>query len=163
MPSRWLNGAARRELEELRCHQSSSAGGLCSAIVEVVLPEASPPRERWLTREEAARLLWAAWRYREVQKGTPRIVGHASTSQGSFWLRSTRVRAQVRFAVRALGPTVGRGWIDLDSGVFYRRAAGARETKKRQPPVPLPPELLAHLRRWKRRGQRFCEGRRAWS
>jgi integrase len=71
MPSRWLNGAARRELEELRCHQSSSAGGLCSAIVEVVLPEASPPRERWLTREEAARLLWAAWRYREVQKGTP--------------------------------------------------------------------------------------------
>jgi integrase len=40
--------------------------------------------------------------------------------------------------------------------VFYRRAAGRRETKKRQPPVPLPDQLLAHLRRWKRRGQRFA-------
>jgi integrase len=51
----------------------------------------------------------------------------------------------------ALLPTVGRGYVDLDAGVFYRRAARARETKKRQPPVRLPPRLLAHLRRWQRR------------
>src|SRR5208282_4968764 len=38
----------------------------------------------------------------------------------------------------------------LENGVFYRRPAGRRETKKRQPPVRLPPRLLAHLRRWKR-------------
>ena len=36
------------------------------------------------------------------------------------------------------------------------RPQGRLETKKRQPPIPLPPELLGHLRRWKRRGQRFC-------
>jgi hypothetical protein len=48
-------------------------------------------------------------------------------------------------------PTIGRGYVDLDAGVFYRRAVGARETKKRQPPVRLPPRLLAHLRRWQRR------------
>ena len=36
--------------------------------------------------------------------------------------------------------------------MFYRRAEGARETNKRQPPVRLPPRLLAHLRRWKERG-----------
>jgi integrase len=36
--------------------------------------------------------------------------------------------------------------------VFYRRAQGARETKKRQPPVRLPARLLAHLRRWERLG-----------
>jgi len=30
------------------------------------------------------------------------------------------------------------------------------KTKKRQPPVPLPDQLLAHLRRWKRRGQQFA-------
>ena len=41
-------------------------------------------------------------------------------------------------------------------GVFYRRADGERETKKRKPAVPLPPELHDHLRRWKRRGQRFA-------
>src|SRR5215468_6113341 len=50
----------------------------------------------------------------------------------------------------ALQPTVGRGWIDIARGVFYRRPEGERETKKRKPPVPLPPELHGHLRRWKR-------------
>jgi integrase len=48
-------------------------------------------------------------------------------------------------------PTIGRGHVDLQRGVFYRRAAGARETKKRQPPVRLPDRLLTHLRRWQRR------------
>jgi hypothetical protein len=67
--------AARRELEELRAalnHHRKE--GLCSAIVEVVLPEAAPARERWLTREEAAALLWAAWRYREVRRAGPQCV-----------------------------------------------------------------------------------------
>ena len=36
--------------------------------------------------------------------------------------------------------------------MFYRRAIGRRRTKKRQPPVKLPPRLLAHLRRWERLG-----------
>jgi len=43
--------------------------GLCSQIVDVILPPERPSRERWLTRSEAARLIRAAWRYREVQKG----------------------------------------------------------------------------------------------
>jgi len=50
----------------------------------------------------------------------------------------------------ALMPTIGH--VDLGRGVFYRRALGARETKKRQPPVRLPDRLLTHLRRWKRLG-----------
>jgi len=33
---------------------------------------------------------------------------------------------------------------------------GLRDTKKRRPPAPLPRRLLAHLRRWKRAGQRFA-------
>jgi hypothetical protein len=37
-------------------------------------------------------------------------------------------------------------------GVFYRLAIGKRATNKRQPPVPLPPELLAHMRGWARIG-----------
>ena len=63
---------ARRELEDLRAaiiHHRRE--GLCNAIVDVVLPPKPQPRERWLTRSEAARLIWAAWRYREVQKGSP--------------------------------------------------------------------------------------------
>jgi hypothetical protein len=43
--------AARRELEDLRAAiNHHRREGLCSAIVEIVLPPASPRRERWLTR-----------------------------------------------------------------------------------------------------------------
>jgi integrase len=42
----------------------------------------------------------------------------------------------------------GTSWIDLEHGIFFRRGAGQRETKKRQPPAKLPVRLLAHLRRW---------------
>ena len=34
---------------------------------------------------------------------------------------------------------------------FYRKAIGRRATKKRQTPAPIPPRLLAHMRRWHRR------------
>jgi hypothetical protein len=38
--------------------------------------------------------------------------------------------------------------VDLEHGIFYRTAIGKRATKKRQTPAPIPPRLLAHLRRW---------------
>jgi integrase len=46
----------------------------------------------------------------------------------------------------------GRSYLDLDAGIFYRLADGAAETSKRQPPVPIPPRLMPHLRRWRDRG-----------
>ena len=57
-------------------------------------------------------------------------------------------------AVASASPTraEGRSWVDLDRGLFYRLAEGARATNKRQPPVPLPDSLLAHLRRWNAQG-----------
>jgi len=48
----------------------------------------------------------------------------------------------------AMRPTEGRGHVDLERGVFFRRAPGKLQTKKRQPPVRLPDRLLAHIRRW---------------
>ena len=149
--------AARRELEDPRAAiNHHRREGLCSAIVEVVLPEASPARERWLTREEAARLLWAAWHYREVQKGKP--TGRRSRQHIARFILLALYTGTRAGAIcgAALQPTVGRGWIDVARGVFYRRPEGERETKKRKPPVPLPPELHGHLRRWKRHGQRFA-------
>ena len=63
--------AARRELEDLRSAiNHHRREGLCSEVVSVVLPERPPARERWLTRSEAARLLWAAWRARKVMRAT---------------------------------------------------------------------------------------------
>jgi integrase len=45
----------------------------------------------------------------------------------------------------------GRSHVDLERGNFYRKPIGKRVTKKRQTPAPIPPRLLAHLRRWKDR------------
>jgi hypothetical protein len=67
---RSTDAAARRELEDLRAAiNHHRREGLCSQVIGIVLPDERPPRERWLTRREAAALLRAAWRYREVQKG----------------------------------------------------------------------------------------------
>jgi integrase len=145
--------AARRELEDLRAAiNHHRREGLCSEIVNVVLPDKVSARERWLTRSEVTRLLWAAWRARQVMrdKHTRRAVGrHVARFILVALYTGTRSSAICR---AALMPTIGRGHVDLDRGVFYRRAIGRRQTKKRQPPVRLPPRLLAHLRRWKRLG-----------
>jgi integrase len=122
----------------------------------VVLPEKPIGRDRWCTRSEAARLLWSAWRFREVQKGRPtgrRTRRHVACFILVALYTGTRAGA---VCGAALEPTEGKGWIDLERGIFFRRPAGVRETKKRRPPVPLPRRLLAHLRRWKRLGQRYA-------
>src|SRR5215831_11625478 len=70
--------AARRELEDLRAainHHRQE--GLCSEIVSVVLPEKSRGRDVWLMRSQAARLIWAAWRAKQIMQDrvTKRPVG----------------------------------------------------------------------------------------
>lgn len=153
-PARMVTAAgARRELEDLRSainHHRTE--GLCSEVVGVALPDKSDPREDWLTRSEAARLIWAAWRARQkMGEGiTDRNVGrHVARFVLVGVYTGTRHGA---ICSAALTPAVGRGYVDTDSGVFYRRRQGSRQTKKRQPPVRLPARLLAHLRRWKRLG-----------
>lgn len=154
---RAYQSAARRELEDLRAainlHRRE---GLCREVVEVTLPEASQGRERWLTRSEAARLIWAAWRYREQQnrRATDRYT-RRHVARFILVALYTGSRASV-ITSAALKQTEGRGWIDLERGVFYRRAEGQQETKKRAPAIRLPDRLLAHLRRWKRLGARYA-------
>ncbi len=143
--------AARRELEDLRSAiNHHRREGLCSEVVSVVLPPKADARERWLTRSEAARLIWAAWRSKQVMQDqrTKRAVGrHVARFILVGLYTGTRSSA---ICGAALMPTIGRGHVDLKQGVFYRRAIGRRETNKRQPPVKLPPRLLAHMRRWER-------------
>lgn len=148
--SRPSRSSARRELEDLRSaigyHRKE---GLCREVIEVVLPAKSEPRQRWLTRSEAAHLIWKAYRYREVQKG--HVTGRRSRRHVARFIlvglyTGTRAGA-ICSAAFAAGQ--GQGFLDLDRGVFYRKRGGAAETKKRQPPVRLPDRLLVHLRRWR--------------
>lgn len=150
--------AARRELEELRAainfHRSR---GLHDKIVSVTLPERSPPRERWLTRSEAAQLILSAWRYREVQnyRATDRRTRkHVARFMTVARYMGSRAAVICGASLAARRPT-GEAWVDLANGVFYGRPAGQRETKKRRQTVRVPRALLAHMRRWRAAGQRY--------
>ena|ERR1039458_689013 len=51
---------ARRDLEELRAAiNHHRREGLHDRLISVVAPPRRPSRERWLTRSEAARLIWS--------------------------------------------------------------------------------------------------------
>ena len=158
--SRGSDGGARRDLEDLRAAINHHAKeGLHRGSVRVWLPAKGLPRDRWLTRSEAAALIWACWHYREMQ------TIHRGKNKGQkVATEKRRLRHIARFiligqytgtragAIASASPdaAVGRSYVDLDRGVFYRLAQGKSETNKRQPPVPLPQRLLAHMRRWKR-------------
>ncbi|MBS7697825.1 MULTISPECIES: site-specific integrase [unclassified Chelatococcus] len=155
-------GGARRDLEDLRAAINHHAKqGLHRGVVKVALPEKGTARDRWLTRDEAARLLWVCWRAREEQKR------HRGPDTGKVLPTDKRpLRHVARFillglytgsraaALAAASPSkaIGRSYVDLDRGIFYRLAEGKKATNKRQPPVPIPPHLLAHMRRWQAKG-----------
>jgi integrase len=155
-------GGARRDLEDLRAAINYHASeGLHRGIVKVVLPPKGQPRDRWLTRDEAARLLRACWRYRELQRR-----GRGGTKGPALPTEKRPLRHLARFILIGLYtgtraaaiasaspvPAIGRSFVDLDAGLYYRKPAGSQETKKRRPTVPIPPRLLAHMRRWHERG-----------
>lgn len=155
-------GGARRDLEILRAAiNHHSAENLHYGKVSVWLPEKGEARERWLTRSEAAAMIWKAYRYREIQ------TIHVGPNKGQKVVTDRRpLRHVARFlligcytgtragaiASAAKKRTEGKSFVDLVNGVYYRKAVGKKQTNKRQPPAPLPPRLLAHLRRWDRAG-----------
>jgi integrase len=154
------NGGARRDLEDLRAAIAHHADeGLHRGIVKVKLPKKGDPRDGWLTRDMAAKLLWVCWRAREIQ------TVHRGPDKGKKIETNKRpLRHLARFigiysgtragAIASASPiaAIGRSFVDLDRGVYYRRREGQAVTNKRQPPMPIPPRLLAHLRRWHERG-----------
>jgi integrase len=148
---------ARRELEDLRAAiRHHRQEGLCREVVEVVLPERGAARERWLTRSEAARLLWAASRYRETQgprKGQ-RTRRHIARFIIVALYTGTRASAICRASLGHV--SAGSGYFDLEHGIFYRRGRTERATKKRQPTARMPKRLLAHARRWHANGQTYA-------
>jgi integrase len=94
-------------------------------------PELNEPKERWLTRSEAARLLWAARRHQHLRRMI--LLGLYTGS-----------RPGVLLALR---------WdqVDLAAGLMSRRPKGKAEDKrKKSPKVKLGWRIMAHLKRWKR-------------
>lgn len=111
---------------------------------EVYLPEKPEPHDRWLTRNEAARLLRAARR-------NPRTKHLARFILVSLYTGTRKTAVlRMRFMVNTSG-----GWVDTTGRIMYRRGSLESETKKRRPPIPIPSRLLAHLKRWEASGSRW--------
>jgi len=118
---RGSQSAARRELETLAAainyHIRDMVGGV-QTIFRPVLPDAAPARERWLTRSEAARLIWAAWRKRCDHDGTEK--GRLTSRHIARFIlvglyTGTRAGA---ICSAALIPTIGRGYVNLETGAI---------------------------------------------
>lgn len=146
--------AARRDLEVLGAalrwwHKHRQA---LPSVPSLVMPPRSEPRDRWLSRDEAARLLWAA-RHTEHLKRFILLGLYTGSRSGAIL-------------------SLEWDWIDLERGVMRRRARGQAETStKRTPPVRLGRKILGFLRRWKQgseglvvhyRGRRLQELGSSW-
>lgn len=162
VPPRMVTPAgARRELEDFRAAVNHHAGEeLHLGTVKVHLPAKGVARHRYLRRSEFAAMLWLAWKMREQakvvqgpRKGQPvlsskRPMRHVARFMLVGVYTGSRAAA---ICGAAFEPTPGHGWIDLKSGLFYRRDQNEVETTKRQPTILVPRRLLMHLRRWKRK------------
>lgn len=94
-------------------------------------PESNPPKERWLTKTEAARLLWAARKYEHIKRLV--VLGLKTGSRP--------------------GVILSLQWdqIDFRSGMMSRTRSGeVQDKRKRAPKVKIGRKLMGHLRRWKR-------------
>jgi integrase len=148
---------ARRELETMGAAlMYAYKARKISKPVFVHLPEKAPPKERWLTRSEASRLVAGALGFKAIkfdQAGKPtkwKRTGAPSYHVARFILialyTGTRHEAvlRLRWGVNSAG-----GWFDLENGVLYRKGQGEQETRKRRPPAPIHDDLMPHLRRWR--------------
>jgi len=136
-------GTIRRELGTLRAAlKYCEEEGRLTRAPTVHMPDKPEPKDRWLTREEAAKLLMAARRNKHLAYFI--LIG-----------LYTGTRKEAIMSLAFTPHTVG-GWIDCDSGVIYRRAQDMRQTSKRKPPARMPRKLLGHMRRLKAKGQRWA-------
>jgi len=140
------DGTARRELGTLAAAVAWCRGeGLLTEAVPVVLPDKPEPRERWLTRSEAARLLRAARKLKRSKGYLPLFI-----LLGLYCGARKEALLTLQWQPNAQG-----GWVDLERGVIDFRKAGQAQTNKRRATVPIPPRLLPFLKAARRRTRKY--------
>lgn len=139
---RVASGTARRDLGVLQAAINYAVKeGVLTERRQVTLPPGGAPRERWLTRSEVARLLWAARRRPHLARFILIAVYTGTRRRRIFELQ--------------WGPNTEGGHIDVESGRLHRSSAFERQTNKRAPTVRLPRQLLLHCRRWRAEGRQY--------
>ena len=131
------DGTVRRELACLRAAigYAYREGYLLHAPA-VTLPPRPDSRSRWLTREEAVRLLWAA-------RSEPK-----SRLYLPLFILIGLLTAARRDAILTLQwqPNTQGGYVDLEHGFIDFAPVGRRQTKKRRTRIPIPRRLMVMLR-----------------
>lgn len=132
-------GTVRRELVTLRAALNfAKSEGRLATVPHVELPANPLGKDRWLTTDEAARLLNAA-----------------RTGRGDVRLYLPLFIVLALYTGARLGAILNLRWsqIDLDGQRIYFRSANERQTAKRKVHgQPIPRRLLTFLRLAKRRG-----------
>jgi len=129
-------GTVRRELGVLQAAINYAYNdGRLTRSMAVELPKSPPPRDRWLTRQEAARLLRAS-RTEQARLYMPLFI-----LMGLYTGRRKEAILSLRWPQ-----------VDFEGGLINFETPGRERTKKRRGKVPIPPKLLPHLRRARRRG-----------
>jgi integrase len=129
-------GTVRRELGVLRAaiNWSHKAGKLTRPVA-VELPDRPEPRDRWLTRLEAARLLRAS-RTKQARLYMPLFI-----LLGLYTGRRKEAILSLRWPQ-----------VDLHGGRIDFEVAGRKRTNKKRGTVRIPARLLPHLARARKRG-----------
>ena len=162
----------RRSLEDLRsaCRVYVKARRMAAGGDYVFdLPDANPPRYGFFTRSQIARLVWAAYRMRQTYTYSGKRA--RDENRGKTIETAARPRRHIaRFLLVAVAtgtrasrierasfyPEPGRPYIDVDNGIFYRAWKGEFvPDNKGADPIRLPQRLVAHMRRWKKKGARY--------
>jgi hypothetical protein len=133
-----------------------------SVVPKITLPPKAEGRHRWLTRNEAARLLGAAighvwdneretWKRRE--DGTllrhDRWIIRRRCPAARFTLIGIYLARREETTRRTWVPTTTHPWMDLDAMMYQGKGASERSTKKRRPPAKIANRLRPHLARWR--------------
>jgi integrase len=129
-------GTVRRELGALRAAINYAyKSGRITRPVTVELPERPEPRDRWLTRIEAAQVIRAA-RTAQARLYMPLFI-----LLGLYTGRRKEAILSLRWPQ-----------VDLEVGRIDFEVAGRRRTNKKRGVIQIPPRLLPHLRRARKRG-----------
>ena len=129
-------GTVRRELGVLQAAINwAHKNGRLTRSVAVQLPECPAPRDRWLTRREAA------WLIRASRTPKARLYMPLFILLALYTGRRKEAILTLRWTQ-----------IDLEAGLIDFEIAGRQRSNKKRGKVPIPPRLLPHLRRARRRG-----------
>jgi integrase len=138
------NSTVRRELGVLRAAIIMAAEtGVITRSVKTYLPTESAPRDRWLTRSEAAMLMAAALGFEATGKRVARPQYHLALFILLGLYTGRRMEAILSLQWRQVD--LRSGWIDF-------RRPGQAENKKRRGRCRIPDRLLPHLERAARFG-----------